>query len=220
MIKYVFLALFLLTSVIHLASSWLDKPKHRMYTKPLLLVFLTLYYVFAADKHNYILIAALVTSWLGDVLLMPRGNKWFVIGGISFLISHLFFIWVYVPQIDFSAVKWLIVVPVAIVYYGISAAVMITLRKTTPKAMVVPMFLYLVANSTMNVFALMQLLTLKNTGAILAFIGAIMFFTSDCTLFIVRYHKNKSIIFKKHLTVMLTYLAGEFLITLGMLLIG
>ena len=45
------------------------------------------------------------------------------------------------------------------------------------------------------------------------------FFTSDCTLYLVRYHKNKDLIFKKHFTVMLTYLLGEALITVGMLLI-
>ncbi|MBR4452299.1 MAG: hypothetical protein IKS39_10720 [Clostridia bacterium] len=43
---------------------------------------------------------------------------------------------------------------------------------------------------------------------------------SDCTLFLVRYYRNPEIVFKKHFTVMLTYVVGEFLITQGVLMLG
>jgi uncharacterized membrane protein YhhN len=63
-------------------------------------------------------------------------------------------------------------------------------------------------------------MSLKNTGAAVAFAGAVLFFASDCTLFLVRYHDNENLVFRKHFTVMLTYLLAEFLITFGMILIG
>ena len=50
MIPYIFLALFFIASVIHLIDSWRDLPKRRRITKPMLLFFLMLYYVFSADK--------------------------------------------------------------------------------------------------------------------------------------------------------------------------
>lgn len=221
MLKYVFLVLLAAASVVHLIGSWRETHKMRMVTKPMLLIFILLYYLCALPREQWsvLLILALATSWLGDVLLMPSGNKWFVMGGISFLISHLLFISVYVSNIDFASVNWRLVVPAALVYYGIGLAVILALRKTTPKAMLAPMYLYLIANSTMNVFAFMQMLTRPCTGSVLAMVGAILFYISDCTLFLVRYHKNKDLIFKKHFTVMLTYILGEFLIAYGMVLL-
>ncbi len=222
MLSYVFLALLAVSSVVHLIGSWIENNKMRMVTKPMLLIFILLYYLAAAprESRSILLILALATSWLGDVLLMPPGNKWFIMGGISFLISHFFFISVYVSNIDFSAVKWVFVIPAALVYYGIGFAVMSMIRRTVPKPMLPPMYFYLMVNGTMNVFAFMQLLTIPCAGSVIAMIGAILFYISDCTLFLVRYHKNKNLIFKKHFTVMFTYILGEFLITLGMVLLG
>lgn len=219
MLSVIFFVLFGIATIIHLIDTWRDKPERRRITKPMLLLFLTLYYVFTADKISIILILALATSWLGDVLLIPESDAWFVAGGISFMISHFLFITVYVLHIDFSAINWLIIVPVALVYYGIALKVILTIRKNTPKMMLAPMYIYLIANSTMNVFAIMQLMTYRSFGSVLAVIGALLFFASDCSLFLVRYHDNKNLIFKKHFTVMVTYIAGECLITMGMLLI-
>ena len=217
--KYCFLALFAVTSAIHLYHSWTNEHKKRAVTKPMLLLSLIGFYVCSADPISLLLLFALITSWLGDVLLIPKGNAWFISGGISFLISHILFILTYSANVSASSAMLPVVIPVSVLYLFISAAVMYSVRKTTPKPMFVPMFLYLAANSTMNIFALMQLLTLKNAGALIAFIGAVLFFTSDCTLFLLRYHENKKLIFKKHFTIMLTYLAGEFLITFGMLML-
>ena len=220
---YIFLALFGISSAVHLYHSWTDEGKKRAVTKPMLLIFLLLFYICAAKgtgkELNIVLIVAIATSWLGDVLLIPKGNAWFTSGGIAFLISHITFIAVYVPNIRFAQVKWYIVIPVALIYLGIALKIILAVKKNTPKIMVVPMYLYLIANSTMNIFALMQLLSNMNVASLIAYIGAVFFFTSDCTLFLVRYHEKKDIIFKRHFTVMLTYLAGEFLITLGMLLL-
>ena len=47
--KYLFLALLAVFSAIHLYHSWQDKGLHRAKTKPFLLLFLILYYVFATE---------------------------------------------------------------------------------------------------------------------------------------------------------------------------
>ena len=222
MIQYVFLALFAIVSGVHLWDSWKDNAKRRAYTKPFLLILLLLFYLFAAKEKgiSWVLTAALFFSWLGDVLLIPKGTKWFVSGGIAFLISHILFIAVYVPQVTWEGAVWWLLIPAALVYYGISVKVTLTLKDNIPKPMLIPMILYLLANSTMNLTALWQLTTLKSAGAAIAYAGAVLFFISDCTLYLVRYHKNKDLIFKKHFTVMLTYLLGECLITVGMLMIA
>lgn len=217
--SYLFFALFLAASAVHLFHSWKDDPR-RAYTKPLLLLFLLAFYCVSADRLNLILIAALGASWLGDVLLIPKGTKWFISGGVSFLISHILFIFVYAPAVDLSAVPFWAALAAVAVYAAVSVAVTLSIRETIPKPMLAAMILYLLANSAMNLFALMQLFSCKSAGAALAYAGAVFFFASDCTLYLVRYHKKKDLIFKKHFTVMFTYLAGECLITVGTLLLS
>lgn len=219
MVKYVILGLLAAVSFVHLYHSWIDDSKKRKYTKPFLLPLIIAYYIVSASDVSVILIIALAASWLGDVLLIPKGNGWFTAGGISFMITHFLFIAVYATLVDFSNVMWPLIVIAAVVYYGISAIIIKALTPSTPKVMLIPMYVYLLSNSTMNVFALMQLVSLRSAGAIVAYAGAVLFFISDCTLFLVRYHKNNNLIFKKHFTVMLTYIVGELLITQGVIML-
>ena len=217
--QYIALTAFALVSLVHLKDSWADDARKRAKTKPFLLLLLLAYYLAGGRPWSVFLILALLTSWLGDVLLIPKGHGWFTAGGISFMLSHLFFVLVYLPQVHFAGIPWIPVAAAAVLYFGVSLRIIFLLRPTTPKAMVVPMCFYLLCNSTMNLFSLMQLLSLRSTGAAVAFAGAILFFISDCTLFLVRYYKNENVVFRKHFTVMLTYLLGEFLITLGMMMV-
>lgn len=217
--KIFFLILIAVMTAIHLYDSWKDNSNERARTKPFLLIFVTLYYLFAVPTPSWVLVAALTFSWLGDVLLIPHGHGWFTAGGISFMFSHFLFIAVYVTRINFSLVPWLLVIPIALLYYAVAAVVIIKVQPTTPKPMVVPMYVYLLANSTMNAFSLMQLCSNPCKGTVVAFIGAILFFISDCTLFLVRYYKNQNLIFKRHFTVMATYVIGEFMITQGIIML-
>ena len=214
----IILILFFLFSLVHLYHSWLDDARHRAMTKPFPLFLLALYYVCTTTELSWILLLALLTSWLGDVLLIPKGHKWFITGGISFLMSHFLFIGVYIPYVKWDAVPWLLIAILAVVYVSISVAIMAAVYPSTPRKMVIPMGMYMIANSTMNLFALMRLFSLGSAGSIVSYVGAVLFFISDCVLFLVRFHRNPHIIFKRHFTVMLAYLSGELLITLGMLM--
>ncbi|MBQ1810195.1 MAG: lysoplasmalogenase [Erysipelotrichaceae bacterium] len=211
------LILFAAFSIIHLYDSYRDNAEGRAKTKPFLLLFLLLFYVSAAKHLDVFLALALLFSWLGDVLLIPKGHKWFTIGGISFMISHLFFILTYRHHIHLRDIPLHLLLPAAVLYYGISLLVIRQIQPTTPKKMIAPMYFYLLCNSTMNLFSFVQLWQNRSAGAVIAFIGAILFFMSDCCLFLVRYYKDPEIVFRKHFTVMLTYLLGELMIVLGIL---
>lgn len=221
-IRFVFLGLLGIVFVIHLIDSWKDDAAKRRRTKPFLLLFILLYYIFSADKISFVLSAALLTSWIGDLLLMGKGNKWFTAGGISFMLSHVFFIAVYLINIvarPLTGVIWWIVIPAAVIYLTVALMIVRALKPTTPKSMLAPMYLYLIFNSMMNIFSLIQLMAFRSTASAIAYIGAVLFFISDCTLYLVRYYKDENLIFKKHFTVMLTYVLGELLITQGILMI-
>ena len=81
-------AMFIITGALHLYASWKDKAEQRARTKPLLLGFLLLFYITADSRLCVYLILALAASWLGDILLIPRGNGWFTAGGVSFMFAR------------------------------------------------------------------------------------------------------------------------------------
>lgn len=211
-IRFVFLGLLLIASVLNLFT------KHQTISKPLLLPLITVYYVTSVQEINWILVAALATSWLGDVLLMLESNAWFTAGGISFMLSHFLFIAVYAARVNFLIVNWFVVFLAVIIYFGTAAIIIRVIKPTTPKMMVVPMYIYLLANSSMNVFALMQLMSNPCLGSVVAYIGAVLFFVSDCTLFVVRYYKNGY--FKSYFLCMLTYILGELFIAQGIIMMS
>lgn len=216
---YTFLTLFIIFSILHLIASYLDNQKYRRMTMPLIVILLLLYYIFSAEKINPILVTALVTSWLGDVLLIPKGTKWLVSGGASFMIAHFCFIVLFFLRIDFSAVNVPGVVCVSAVY---AALVALVFRLLAPhikdKLLCGGMIYYMICNAGMNVFAFMLLLSKPCAATVLAYLGAVCFFVSDALLFYKDYYPKK--LWRKFFPVLLTYIIAEFSITQGMLMLG
>ena len=215
-----FLILFAVACLIHLFFSWKDMRKARACTKPFPLLFLMLYYITGAGEIETFLILALFFSWIGDILLIPPGKGWFVSGGSSFLLAHLFFILLYAGHIQSGNIPWFVVISVTILYFFLAFLLARAMRNEVPKRMIAAMFLYMLMNSCMNVFALLQLFSMRSMGSIVACIGANLFFASDCALFLVRFYRKRALVFKRHFTVMLTYLLGEYFITVGMMLVS
>lgn len=214
--KYVFLAAFMAVSAIHLYASYIANKKLRAQTKPFILLFLLGWYCCSADAPSAVVILALVFSWLGDVLLIPDGKAWFTAGGISFMVSHAFFVAAYSKNIVFPAVPVWVIILAALVYFTLSFFVFKGLKPYLPKSLFYPMFFYLMINGTMNCFALFQLISKPCLAPAITFFGATQFFVSDSTLFYVRFKKDGKL--KTHFVVMLTYILAEFLIVLGLLL--
>ncbi len=152
---------------------------------------------------------------IGDILLIPKGVKWFTAGGISFMISHAFFIAGYWKDIVFSRIPMPLMILLAIFFAVIVSYVFSRLKPYLPKALFYPMFLYLLINGAMNCFAIFRCVSIATAATITTAVGAALFFISDTSLFFVRFKKNSRL--KTHFIVMLTYSIGEFLIVLGLL---
>ncbi|MBR5419705.1 MAG: lysoplasmalogenase [Lachnospiraceae bacterium] len=210
-----FLAVFLISTAIHLYGSLKQDRRLRNLTKPFLLAALFGFYYFTAERVLPEILLALFFSWLGDILLMPAGVKWFTAGGISFMISHGFFIAGYCKDIVFSSLSSVVIVPLALLFTGLTIFIFSKLKAFLPKALFYPMFLYLLINGTMNCFAILRMISMPGAAALVTCIGAVLFFISDSTLFFVRFKKNGKL--KTHFWVMLTYSIGELLIIIGLL---
>ena len=213
--KYVFLTVFLISTAIHLYASLKKDQKLRSITKPFLLLSLLGFYVFAARNVLLLIVLALFLSWLGDVLLIPKGVKWFTAGGIAFMLSHLFFILGYSKDIDFASLPVPVILLLALFFTAVVVFVFRKLKPSLPKALFYPMFFYLLLNGAMNCFAIFRCLSHPNPATVTTCIGAILFFISDTSLFFVRFKRNSRL--KTHFLVMLTYSIGELLIVLGLI---
>lgn len=221
---YVYAGLFVIFTGLHLYGSYIKRDSLRAPTKPvILLAILGMYLEWAHFKGadpSVFLIAALLTSWLGDVLLIPKGVRWFTAGGIAFWISHAMFILAYNESgIVFANISPVFIVLIAAVYAVVAVLVFRALRPHLPKPLFYPMFFYLLTNGAMNAFAWYRLLSgsCSLASGLITGIGALAFFVSDSSLFFVRFDKQARI--KSHFAVMLTYSVGEFLIVLGLMLL-
>ena len=215
MMKYLMIILFLAVTGVHLYASFrLDKPL-RNKTKPFILLTLLGFYCFSASKISVYVVLALLFSWLGDVLLIPKGTKWFTAGGIAFMISHFFFILSYAQYINFALVNKVMLVILPVLFAAVSCVIFHYLRPHLPKPLFYPMLLYLLINGTMNCFAWFRSLSTSGAASLITAAGALLFYISDCSLFFVRFDRNS--VMKSHFVVMLTYSLGELLIVLGLL---
>ena len=213
--KYVFLAVFFISTAIHLFASARQDTRMRNISKPFLLLSLLGFYVLAARSVSAAIVLALIFSWIGDVLLMPKGVKWFTAGGIAFMISHAFFILGYMKDIVFSRIPVPLIVFLAVFFAATVTFIFSKLKLHLPTALFYPMFLYLLINGAMNCFAIFRCVSLPTAATLTTAIGAALFFASDTSLFFVRFKKDSRL--KTHFLVMLTYSVGEFLIVLGLL---
>ena len=213
---YIYFLLFVFVTTLHLYGSHKNNANLRNSTKGMILLAIMGMYLACVPEFSWMLIAALLTSWLGDILLIPKGVKWFTAGGISFMISHLCFIAAYCQEIIFDKVPLLVMI-VFIAGFAVAVSIIFShLKQYLLKPLVVPMFAYLMINGLMNCFALFRLISCPCLPTAVTAIGAILFFISDTSLFFVRF--NKDSVMKTHFIVMLTYSLGEFLIMLGFML--
>ncbi|MBR3226956.1 MAG: lysoplasmalogenase [Erysipelotrichaceae bacterium] len=212
--RYVFLIIFFIATGIHLyASLRQDKPL-RNKTKPFILLALLGYYCFSTDRIVLTVVLALLFSWLGDILLIQKGVKWFTAGGIAFMISHFFFIISYARNIDFASIDRAVTVILPLVFLISSTIVFHYLKPHLSKNLFYPMYLYLLINGAMNCFAWFRACSMPGTAGIITTAGALLFYISDSSLFFVRFKKNS--ILKTHFLVMFTYAIGELLIVIGL----
>lgn len=209
------LALFFIDTGIHLyASLKQDKPL-RNRTKPFILLLLLAFYCLSTEHVSTVVVLALLFSWLGDVLLIPAGVKWFTAGGISFMISHAFFILAYAGSTDMSRIPGPVLYVLPLLFIVATVIIFRNLKPHLPHGLFYPMMLYLFINGAMNCCAWFRSLSMGGAAGVITALGALLFYISDTSLFFVRFNKESRL--KTHFLVMLTYSLGEFLIVLGLI---
>ena len=216
--RYAILSFFIIVSILHLIFCFRRDNKKRYITKPMLIISLLAFYLTSSPKPAVLIIIALICSWIGDILLMKNGDLWLLAGGLFFIAAHVCLMFRFASTIADANVP---LIPVAVFVLVFTAAACITLRELrghAPGMMILGLFVYLMINAAMNTYAFINTVTAFCAGNFIISIGALMFFISDCVLFIQIYCGKKGIVFGSNFVVMLTYLLAESLIVAGELL--
>lgn len=217
--QWLYLSVFVIDTIVHLYASQKCNQHLRDVTKGFILFSLLGFYLESVANPSWIIVLAIFFSFLGDMFLIPKGTKWFIIGGIAFMVSHVFFALGYAKQIDFTTLPIWEIIVVGLVYVTAVVVIFSQLKDSLKPALFYPMMLYLLINGTMNTFAWLRFLANPaSIGTIITLLGAILFFISDTALFFKRFKKDGRQ--HSHFLVMLTYSLGELLIVLGIVLLA
>lgn len=197
-------------------------------TKPLLMPCLLAIFSLNCDDHHILerttMNVALISSFLGDILLLqPRGDR-FLAGLVSFLVAHLSYITMFIAQIResidhsnqrltlstmlFKSIPF--VVFITVIYSVFYPA--LTDPGNDHESLLVPVFLYTLIIVAMAYISFLR--DTKVTGFRRVFIGALLFVLSDTCLAV---NKFVAPIPMPALFVMVTYGLGQYLIMMGIL---
>ena len=211
-----FLKFFVGISIFYLLLIAIGKEDLAWYFKPLLLPGLLLA---TNESKNFTtkkwLLFALCFSWIGDVILMfaDKGEIYFILGLVSFLISHILFIVLFIKQETLSKPNKLIFC-IGILAVAAYLYTMLTILLPTLGDLKIPVSVYAFVISLMLIMAIRGALTWQNPMNLLILNGAIAFVTSDSILAI---NKFFNALPNASLLIMSTYLIAQYLITFGVL---
>lgn len=211
------LYIFIRYSIFYLAMIALNQEEIARYLKPFLLPLLVVA-VYLSDKFKTktLLLTALTFSWIGDVILLfaDKGEIYFILGLVAFLVSHVFYIVLFSKQtisksisnkLSFGAGIGLIL----LYFFG-----MITTLGPKLGSLTIPVVIYAVVISTMLFYALKGSFQWNTIPYQSVLIGAVFFISSDSIL---AFNKFDQAIPYASFLIMITYLAAQFCIVWGIL---
>lgn len=205
--------IYALLVVCELLLIYFQQPEWRWFTKPLLMPLLLLGFYLSSAKRNstgfYLIAAALILSWAGDVLLQMKGM--FIPGLISFLLAHIFYIVYFIRSnpgkkglLQFQP---LIGIPVLLY-------ILLFLWMLFPylDALKIPVIVYGITIGTMLLMSINMRRKTNHVAATYFIVGALLFVISDSLLAVNLFAYSSMLL---GLCVMLTYASAQYLIVKG-----
>lgn len=199
--------------ILDLLFIYFNMGHERWFTKPLLMPLLMIGFYLSCTKRTtnsfFIIIAALLFSWGGDVLLQMEGL--FIPGLISFLLAHIFYIIYFAKKgtDKKGLVQQKPVIALAVLLYII---LFLWLLFPYLNSLKIPVTVYGITIGSMLLLALNTKHQLNDKTATLFITGAILFVLSDSVL-AVNLFAYKHLLLS--LVVMITYATAQFLIVKG-----
>jgi len=211
--KKIWLSLFVLTSVSELVAIIIPLPMVHSIAKPLLLPLLIAYWLISTPQRNRFFLLSLLFCWIGDVLLMFQGDRFFILGLVSFLTGHVFYMASY---LQLRAEKGIGLLPTQKIRFSLPIVLagsgLVTILYPHLGGLKIPVMIYAMVITIMTMQALFRLGFTSTKSFSLIFIGAIFFMVSDAALAI---NKFMHVFPMASLVIMSTYIIAQYLIVEG-----
>lgn len=211
------LSIFITFSICYLAITALNQEELARFLKPFLLPIL-LVAVFFSNSFGTkkILLTALTFSWIGDVILLfaNRGEIYFILGLVAFLISHVFYIVLFNKQTVTKSITNKLSFGAGIGLILLYFIGMITTLGPKLGPLTVPVVVYAIVISSMLFFALKGSFQWNTIPYQSVLIGAVLFIASDSIL---AFNKFYQPIPYASFLIMITYLGAQYGIVWGIL---
>ena len=198
--------MFVTVCLIDLFAIYFEKQMVIYFVKPLLMVSLFWFYKANATILNKWFVLGLFFSFLGDVLLLGKGELYFILGLASFLIAHLFYITMVVKMLVKTTVKEVISVSIPYVFIFI---LLLNLLYEHLGEMKIPVIIYALVISILGTVSLLLFIQKKTDAYLLLVVGVFIFIVSDSVLAINMFYQKEAYF---SLVIILTYVLAQFLI--------
>ena len=202
---------FLLVSAIDISAIIYQDDLLRTIAKPLIMTFLVMLYLSAAEKPNLWFVLGLFFSFLGDVFLLFTTENFFMFGLGAFLLAHIMYIKITAGFLKKQSVT--IMVSSAIPFVLLTAALLYLIKGNLGE-MTIPVVIYAIVIATFGSVAFLNYRNEKSTANLWLFLGAVLFIISDSMIAINRFYEAKEMY---GLLIMLTYIIAQYLICKSMI---
>ena len=212
-----YLSVYIGFSVFYLLITAFNQEEIARILKPFLLPLLVVaVYLSEKFKTKTLLLTALTFSWIGDVILLfaNKGEIYFILGLVAFLVSHVFYIVLFSKQAISKTIKNKISFGAGIGLIVIYFLMMISTLAPKLGSLTIPVVIYAVVISTMLFYALKGSFQWNTIPYQSVLIGAIFFISSDSIL---AFNKFDQPIPYASFLIMINYLAAQFCIVWGIL---
>lgn len=181
-------------------------PENRLFTKPLLMIFLLAYFVTQEEAPNKLMIVALVFAWLGDLFMMVTLEWGFTAGLASFLIMQILYCIIFYKQTS----MWLKQDTLFALFVSCYIAFMLYLLVPKAGDMLAPVIVYALVFGLVAIIAFWRHKAFNGWLKLLC--GVLIFVISDS---IIGINKFVYAVPKADFWIMLTYIIGQYLIVKG-----
>lgn len=213
------LILFFTDFLLDILSIIFNFEETRIVTKSLLVPLLIVWFIVSSAgtiSPRYFIIAALLFSWLGDILLLndQKDQLYFIAGLSCFLIAHIFYIlfFLQVRKRGATKKKWSPMVLSAVALYILAFYLLLLPHLTGLK---IPVLLYALVIGTMLITAIHTRSGLSVIAGIWLITGAVLFVSSDSLLGLDKFYQSFP---QAGVAIMFTYGMAQFAIAKGSLL--
>ncbi|MBU3916954.1 lysoplasmalogenase [bacterium] len=197
------------SSVIMVCFAYFDMMPQAFFMKPLtmclIITIALLTETQAGSNYKNFVLAGLVFSLVGDILLLPS-IKQFTPGLLAFLVAHLFYIAAYKTDLKTRFSIW-ILTPL-ILHGGVLVYLLLPSLRSMKWLVLIYMGIVLVMSWQIGV----KWLQTKNNWLLLAFVGSLLFIISDTLLAISRFIVKFEL---ASLFIIMTYFCAQLFIALS-----